>query len=421
MSRLGSGGMGTVFLAERVDEIRQRVAVKVLHLHLAGGGAAARFRLEKQLLATLDHPHIAGLLDHGTTSDEQPYLVMEWVDGAPITDYCDRFRLGLDRRLGLVRDVAEALHYAHRHRVVHRDIKPSNILVSDDGVAKLLDFGIAKTLEGSRFDDKAPESTAHARPLSPAYASPEQLGGDAVTTASDLYSLAVVTFELLSGSSPFRRVDGSIKAMQALYRRTEPPSLADAVADGDAAMAVAKARRLTPSALRRELADDVAAVLAKALHPEAERRYASVAQFADDLRRCRTDWPVAARPATTPYRLRKLVRRNPLSSALLGAAAVATLTLTVALGVQSHRLAEERDVAVREEQRAARVTHFLADIFRRIDPEHAGGPASSQQRLLDAAQRIGDQFADEPATEAKLLDLVAHALQNLGELDEAAP
>lgn len=304
---LGQGGMGTVYRAMRVDgDFTMQVAVKVVKRGMDSDGVVRRFRRERQILARLGHPNIARLLDGGVTSDGLPYLVMEFVEGKSLDAYCEEHDLSLRERLMLFRSVCSALQYAHRNLIVHGDVKPSNILVTADGVPKLLDFGVAKLL-----DPTSPESTVTAefRPMTPAYASPEQLRGEAVGTLSDVYSLGVVLYELLAGQRPYKFGSASPVSVRRVIESTEPPK---------------------PSVIsgRRDLAGDLDNIALKAMDKEPERRYASVEQLSEDLRLLLEGRPVTARPATLPYRVDKFVRRNPFA-----VAATLLLSLTLLGGV----------------------------------------------------------------------------------------
>ncbi len=295
--KLGGGGMGSVYLAERQGDRPRRAAVKLLRAGLATRKAVSRFRRERRLLAMVTHPNVARLLDGGVTAEGQPYLVMEWVDGDSITAYCDREGLAVEDRLELICTVADALHHAHGRLIIHCDIKPSNILVTASGVPKLLDFGIAKALAGCAFGDES-SSLLLARPLTPGYASPEQLVGGGLTAASDIYSLAVLAYELVAGRTPYDWRGRSRVEIERLFDR--PPSLIEAIGatpDDDAAdlEALAAARGTTAERLRRWLAGDLQRVLHKALDRDPAWRYASARRFAADLRQVIANRPIRLR------------------------------------------------------------------------------------------------------------------------------
>ncbi|HWW82427.1 MAG TPA: protein kinase, partial [Vicinamibacterales bacterium] len=333
---IGHGGMGTVFLAARADEaFRRQVAIKLVSRGPISDDAVQRFQSERQILADLDHPNIARLLDGGTTDDGAPYLVMEYVEGQTITEYCDARSLRTTDRLNLFRDVCAAVEYAHRRRVVHRDIKPGNILVTPDGVPKLLDFGIAKILSPNDGDGQSHQTV---QLLTPDYASPEQMTGKPITVTSDIYSLGVLLYELLSGHRPYR-VDSRIPTALARAicdEQPEAPSTAIARVEDVPSTTGAGMVRLTPERvsgtrdnppekLRRRLAGDLDRIVLMALRKQPERRYRSVEQFSDDIARHMSGLPVVARHDSLVYRGGKFAARHPLATAAALLLTVATL------------------------------------------------------------------------------------------------
>ncbi|MEM1178588.1 MAG: serine/threonine-protein kinase [Acidobacteriota bacterium] len=433
--RLGRGGMGDVYLGERWDEqYRQRVAIKLVRPGL-GGDLASRLRTERQILARLDHPRIAPLLDGGVSADGRPYLVMPFVDGLPLTDYCQRRRPTVEQRLRLFLQVLEAVHFAHLHLVVHRDLKPGNILVTEGGDVKLLDFGIAKLLDPRAFDLATAVTRTEQRLMTPEYAAPEQIRGEAITTATDVYTLGVVLYELLAGQRPHRVTGRAPADVERLVCQTVPrrPSLAvggedgGAPADGerpDTATVEARSaeRRTTPAKLRRRLRGDLDNIVMMALRHEPSRRYPSVEAMAEDLRRHLDGRPVTARRDTASYRLGKFVRRHRLAVA----AAVAVMLLTLAFGVttaiqlarvaeQAQALEAERDRVRLEEEKARRVKGLVGDLFKAMDPDEPGG--SSSERLQVASDRLVADLADEPELQAELMDEVLTIYSNLGLYD----
>ena len=310
---LGRGGMGTVWLARRADEhFKKQVAIKVVKRGMDTDEILARFRRERQVLAHLEHPNIARLLDGGATASGLPYLVMEYIVGDPIDQYCQEQRLSLEDRLRLFMQVCRAVQHAHQHLIIHRDLKPSNLLVMQDGTLKLLDFGIAKLLTG---DDAEQTLTAReARPLTPRYASPEQVSGDRITTASDVYSLGVVLYELLTGRTPHDG-DSGLQFEQAI-REQDPKRPSEVLATLRKRDTASRDEAVGPSGvgdprqLRRRLAGDLDTIVLKALHRDPGRRYASAEQFAVDIRRHLDGLTVMARPDSLGYRAAKFIRRN---------------------------------------------------------------------------------------------------------------
>ncbi len=401
--KIGVGGMGAVYLAVRADgHFAQRAAVKLLRLGVDSPRLVERFRRERQVLAQLEHPGVARLLDGGVTDDGLPYIAMEYVEGAPIDRWCDEQRLSIRERLRLFLKVCAAVQYAHQHLVVHRDLKPGNIFVNAQGEPKLLDFGLAKVLDED-FDRTATQTGAHA--LTPAYASPEQVRGEPVTTASDVYSLGVVLYELLTGKRPH---DVETTSYHELVRRIaeqtpKPPSEAVDAIDP------ARAGSTQPELARRRLRGDLDGIVLKALHKEPARRYASAGHLAEDIERHLADWPVTARGDSLLYRTRKLVQRHR-------ALAVASmLGLTALFGglIVSSRLwwiARERA----EQITRLSDVHILLALGQDVD---SYWPATREQapnmaRWVRQAEAL---LARRPLHEARLAQLRAHGAEVAGE------
>jgi len=407
--RIGRGGMGAVWLATRFDkEYKKQVAIKMVKRGMNSQEILRRFRTERQVLANLDHPNIARLIDGGSTPDGLPYLVMEYVEGTPIDQYCDHWKCTISERLQLFRDVCSAVHYAHQNLVVHRDIKTGNILVTPDGVPKLLDFGIAKLLgpEGSTLD--LAQTRPEMRPMTLDYASPEQVRGEAITTATDVYSLGVLLYRLLTGKMPYGPNLRSQVAMQNAICEKEPirPSaqiLSDestTVPDATQKLeAVSETRDKARKRLRKKLSGDLDNIILMALRKEPHRRYLSVGQFSEDIRRYLEGHPVVARLDTPGYRIAKFVRRHPES---IGAAVlVGTSLLTVA--AISQRSAQ---VAVAARQIAERTLQhtrheLIAAYTRARDPKAAYATAQlefqttpsapeSRMDLAETSRALGD-------------------------------
>ncbi|MDX1996442.1 MAG: serine/threonine-protein kinase [Thermoanaerobaculia bacterium] len=390
LHRLGAGGMGAVYLAARADgEFRRRVALKLLKPGMDSEEIQRRFRFERQILAALDHPNIARLLDGGTTAEGRPYFVLEAVFGEPL-DQWGRAHL-LPERLRLFATICRTVQFAHQNLVVHRDLKPSNILVTADGAPKLVDFGIAKLLNpelgGPTLVATAPVQAPH----TPDYASPEQLRGERVTTATDIYSLGLLLAELVTGERP---------------RREAPGGPAGPLPAGD-----------------------LGAIVAKALRPAPADRYPSAAALADDVERFLDGHPVRARKGTTTYRARLFVRRHKVGVAMAATALVALLTFGIAMAALATRLAAEREVAVRERQRAEdekqlsdAVSRFLAELFQAADPhgDRQGVANPTVRDLLHVgAERARTELEDQPAVQARLLRIIGVSLLELGQHAEA--
>ncbi len=421
---IGRGGMGSVYLADREDaDFHQRVAIKLVRSGLAGSEIERRFLSERRILAQLEHPAIARLIDGGVTDSGQPYLAMEYVEGTPIDAYCDEKRLTVEERTRLFTTVCDAVQFAHRNLVVHRDLKPGNILVSEAGRVKLLDFGLAKVLEEGPGPGGAPTVL---RWMTPGYASPEQVRGASITTASDVYTLGVVLYEILSGRRPYRTTGLPHEIERAICEEEpERPSTAVVRSEGPEAggrgpAAIGRARRTDPGRLRRLLAGDLDTIVLKALRKEPDRRYASVSEMAEDLNRFLSGHPVLARPDTLGYRLSKFARRNRVAA---GAAALVALSLaagTVGTLWQASRAVSERDVARREAVKAESVSRLLIDMFRLSDPSESRGQTITAREILDrGAARVESDFRDQPDAQATLLDELGGVYQSLGLLNRA--
>ncbi|MBI1853212.1 MAG: tetratricopeptide repeat protein [Planctomycetes bacterium] len=429
--RIASGGMGTVYFAERADDAyRKQVAIKFIRGGVSTPAGVRRFVEERQTLANLDHPSIAKLLDGGTSDDGRPYLVMEYVDGIPIDAFCDSQGLGIESRLRLFLRVCDAVHHAHQNLIVHRDLKPANILVTIDGLPKLLDFGISTLVDRSAYRAPIVAGAESALPfVTPVYASPEQIRADPVTTASDVYSLGVILYELLAGRRPWDDGTKAVRAVRADGTEVAPDP---------------------PSRFSPKLAGDLDAIVLRALRADPARRYASVDHFAEDIRRHLQNQPVTARPQTLAYRASRFVRRNRVgaAAALLVLASFATGVIGTAWqarvaqrerdaeGVQrriaesnleraivAERRAEEEALGARNQAEISdRVTHFLVDLFRTADPWSAKGNAGevTARQLLDrGAASITDEWAAPPEVRAALLIAMGRVYTNLGLYDRA--
>ncbi|MBO6574337.1 MAG: serine/threonine protein kinase [Rhodothermales bacterium] len=404
VGELGRGGMGTVHLAERVGDYEMEVAIKVLPPALAGTKARERFVAERRILARLQHPGIARLLDGGWTEDGRPYIVMERVDGMSIRDYVgDR---SVNERLELFLQVADAVQYAHRHLVVHRDLKPTNILVSREGRVKLLDFGIAKLLD----DDDSTESLTRTgeRLLTPDYASPEQIRGEAVTTASDVYQLGVVLYEMLSGTLPFHLKGRSLVEVERTVSDTipKPPSIrvTESVNEED--------RRRTARALKGDLDN----IIMKALRKEPEQRYASPEAMANDVRRHLAGLPVEARGTTAWYVLRKFVRRHKAAVTAASLLLVSLLAFALISVRQAQQIAQERDRVTQERDIARQVQSFMEELFEQAAPENADSQDVTVRDVLNVgALRIQTDLEQTPVARAAFMNVIGSAYGVVGD------
>jgi eukaryotic-like serine/threonine-protein kinase len=432
LTQLGRGGMGTVYLAERADGLfEQAVAIKLIKRGMDSDEILRRFRNERQILANLAHDHIAKLYDGGTTDDGLPYFALEYVAGEPIDHYCDARKLSVTRRLELFRTVCLAVQVAHQNLIVHRDLKPANILVTADGTPKLLDFGIAKLLTpedgGNGAVAGAETVLGGGLPLTPGYASPEQLRGEPVTTASDVYSLGVLLYELLTGRRPYEADSQLPELWMQLIAEREPTRPSAAVRrpqelrrpDGETLIltpeAVAEVREGVPSRLRRKLAGDLDTVVMTAIARERERRYATAEQLAEDVRRHLEGLPVRARKPTFGYRAGKFLSRHALAAAVGLGAVLFLIVFAASMAVQRQRVAAERD-------RAQAVTEYMVDAFTRIDPAQARGrEITLREAMQQGMADLGDKLADEPLIRATLMDAVGRIYHHLARYDKAQP
>lgn len=406
LEQLGEGGMGAVYLAERSDgEYEARAAIKLVRGGVPDARLTERFRAERQILAGLSHPGVAKLLDGGTTEDGTPYLVMELVEGLPVTEWCDEAGLGIDERLELFVEICDAVAHAHASLVAHRDLKPSNILVTEDGEPKLLDFGIAKLMED--MDESGEGLTRTYGVMTPAYASPEQIAGGRAGVAADVYSLGVLLFELLSGRLPIET--GGLTPAQLMASVTrEVPARVSTVVEDDVS--------------RRRLSGDLDAIVSRALRKEPHERYASVQALADDIRLHLAGMPIQARRDDWRYRTGKLLRRNAgvVSGGLL--LLMLGISFTVNAVLQARAVARERDRAEAQRVAAEQVSGFLEDLFSEADPNQATSADVTVREILDrGAERVLTDLEAEPAIQASLAVVLGRVLRAVGEYDAAVP
>jgi serine/threonine-protein kinase len=427
---IGRGGMGTVYLATRADaQYEKLVAIKVVRRGLDTEDILRRFRHERQILANLDHPNIARLIDGGTTDDGLPYLVMDFVEGVPLGKYADAHQLSINERLKLFRTVCAAVHYAHQHLIIHRDIKPSNILVTDEGEAKLLDFGIAKLLDPEQSQEDAHTLTEF-RVMTPDYASPEQVRGGAITTATDIYSLGVLLYELLTGHRPFQHktqradasssfliaVDEPLKPSVAVNRIDEAASAHGSQSARVTSQTISRTRSADVATLHRRLSGDLDNIILKAMHSEPQRRYASVEQFSEDIARHLEGLPVIARKDTLKYRTAKFVRRNRLGVVAAGIVALSLLGGIVATAWQARAARQEK---ARAESVSAFLKKMLAYSNPMIQVEGKNNGGTTMTDVLDeAAKRLDSgEFAGQPEVRAELEKIIGESYNGQGKLD----
>ena len=418
---LGEGGMGRVYSAVRADrEFEKQVAIKVMRADLFDAERVGRFRSERQILARLEHPNVARLLDGGTTEDQRPYLVMEYVEGRAIDRYCREENLSLDERLELFRKICGAVQVAHQNLIVHRDLKPANILVTDDGEPKLLDFGIAKLLEPESFPNVAVATAPGLSPMTLSHASPEQVRGESVTTASDIYSLGVLLYQLLTDRLPY----SSFKAPKT-PRGSDPLIGLGPFGGPDlhrVAVEICEKEPTRPSLIlepslrwRRRLAGDLDAIVLKSLAKEPERRYASAEQLASDLDRYRQGLPIVARGQAWRYRIGKFLRRHRLLVAAAGLLVASTLAFIATLLIQ-------RNEIERRQRGSEEVARLMVELFDNAAPDRALGERLTARDLVErGARTMAGRLDDEPEVRALLLSTLGRVYSQLGMLEEAEP
>ncbi len=431
VEELGEGGMGIVYRALRADDhYLKSTAIKLMKGDFSSNFSIMRFRVERQILASLDHPNIARLLDGGSTEEGTPYLVMELIEGQPIDEYCDAHRLSIADRLKLFRQACAALQYAHQHLVIHRDLKPKNILVTDKGDVKLLDFGIAKILDPESFPQVVEPTSPLLRMLSPEYASPEQIQGEQIATASDVYSLGVVLYELLTGHRPYSIGSASfaelttaichtepVRPSAVIYREREiltPAGLSKTITPE----AISEVREGNPNRLRHRLAGDLDNIVLKALRKDPARRYGTPEQMSEDLRRHLEGLPVSARPDTLAYRTEKFVKRH---KTLVSTTLLVMVCLIVALSFSLH----EAQIARRQTAQAERRLHDVRDLVRTnlVDVhsaiEHLPGSATARNIAIQRSLKYLDEMNNEVQNDLQLTREVSDAYEKIADLQGA--
>ena len=421
---IGHGGMGDVYYAVREEPFRQYVALKIIRRGMDTQEVTRRFEMERQILASLNHPNIGGIYDGGITDDGLPYFAMEFVDGVAITTFCDSRSMSIEERLRLFQYVCRAAHHAHQNLVIHRDLKPSNILVTGQGVPKLLDFGIAKLVNPNLGPADAPITRTEIRAMTPEYASPEQAEGESLTTVSDVYSLGVILYELLTGQRPYyfrKKTSEEIRSVLYEYEPERPSSVVTSVRERakggkeSKPEEIGEKRGMTPERLQKRLAGDLDNIVLMAMRKEPERRYASAEQLADDIDRYLDGAPVIAHRDSPGYRLRKYVQRHRIQTM---ATVIIALLLIVGSAVtiyQANQIANERDRAQLEADRAEQVSAFLVSLFETTDPSYAPGDTLTARELLEnGADRIHAELADQPMVQASLYDVIGTAYASLG-------
>jgi eukaryotic-like serine/threonine-protein kinase len=411
---IGHGGMAVVYLGERDDQnFRKRVAIKMVKPGIGTEQVLQRFRNERQTLAALEHTNIVKLLDGGNTPDGLPYFVMEYVEGTPIDEYCDAGRLSIADRLQLFRTVCSTVQYAHQSLVIHRDLKPANILITNEGVPRLLDFGIAKLLSPECQQTRL-VTRADSRLMTPEYASPEQVRGEPITSATDIYSLGVLLYELLTGSRPYNAANGSWSEIERSICETEPPRPSTKTSrDRERLRTNAEKRSAEPKQLVRILRGDLDSITMKALEKDPGRRYTSASELSADAGKYLAHEPVSVRPPSATYRAGKYVRRHPVGVAVAAGIVLLLAGFAVTQSVQLRRITRERD-------RANRVTEFMEGMFKTSDPREARGNSITAREVLDKASKGIDRgLTKDPQLQAQMMQVMGDVYRNLGLLEPA--
>ncbi len=427
---VGTGGMGEVWIAEQLKPVRRKVALKVIKRGMDSKQIIARFESEKQALAMMDHSAIAKIFDAGETELSQPYFVMEYVPGIPITKHCDQNRLSLNERLELFMQICEGVQHAHQKAIIHRDLKPSNILVAiQDGkaVPKIIDFGVAKAT-AQNLTEQTMYTELGMLIGTPEYMSPEQaeMSGQNIDTRTDIYSLGVILYELLIGVLPFDPKElrrAGYDEIRRRIREVDPPKPSTRLSGiGEPSVALARKRRAELPTLVRQLKGDLDWITMKSMEKDRTRRYGTPSEIAADIQRFLLHQPIVACPPSTFYRVRKFVRRHRMGVCVASLLIFLLITFSITTMIQSRRIAGERDRANREAATSKQVSDFLIDIFRVSSPSEARGNSITAREILDsAAERIDSQLGDQPEVQAELMMVIGNVYGNLGLYAESEP
>jgi serine/threonine-protein kinase len=417
---IGHGGMGSVFLAERSDKAYSKeVAVKILRRGMDTPSNIARFKRERNILANLEHPNIARLLDGGLTEEGMPYLVMEYVDGTPLPEHCNKNNLSTEKRLALFEQVCLAVQHAHQNAIIHRDLKPSNILVDTKGKVKVLDFGIAKLMEPDK-EGTTFQTRTGARMLTLGYAAPEQLENQIITTATDSYVLGIQLFELLAGVHPFEMVDKNFVEIEEQIREEQPktPSEKFVKLPSQEQKQIAEKRNTSVKALLSTLKGDLDAIVMKALRKEPDHRYSTAEQLLEDINRLKTDLPIIAREDTFRYNASKFIKRHKTRLSVTVGFLLVIIGFTVFYTLQ---IAQERNKAQLEAQKAQEVSDFLTEMFRASNPYYNPQDTVTAATFLKRGEERIDQLENQPEVQAQLLEVMGRAYTEIGRFEKASP
>ncbi len=425
LKEIGSGGMGSVYLAERADgQFEQQVALKLIKPGMHSGAIISRFEHERQILAQLQHPNIAQLLDGGMSDEGMPYFSMEYVSGLPIDEYCDHHKLAIDARIRLFMTVCQTVQFAHNNLIIHRDLKPGNIFITDDGTVKLLDFGIAKVFSEDQDTPALTHTGTYA--MTPEYAAPEQIQSRRVTTTTDVYALGLILYELLTGKRPYEFNSSSLLDMEKIITGTQAPRPSSVIKkflsksdsdDEEKLISIGQTRKISPERLRRKLTGDLDNICLMALKKEQDRRYDSAELLKQDLERYLKGLPVKARKESVSYRMQKFVRRHRLG---VSGAAIVTIILISLVTYYTILLSAQRDRALAEAQKAQAVSSFLVDLFNVADPSESRGETITVREILErGAGRIDNELHGQPETQATMYATIGNVYYSLGLFDQS--
>ena len=431
-SRIGEGGMAMVYSAVRIDnQFSRRVAVKFIKRGMDTEEIIKRFKIEQQTLAGLDHPLIAKIIDGGTTDDDLPFFVMEYIDGIPITDYCDQNKLSIDQRLELFIQVCSAVNYAHQNLIVHRDLKPSNILITSKGNPKLLDFGIAKLLGKEQNLNTTALTREGSRLMTVEYASPEQVTGGKITTASDIYSLGVLLYELLTGHLPYSFKNKFPNEVEKIITSTNPekPSniitksniilTEDGEINGTSPEEICTLRSSNIDKLKRRLSGDIDNIILMALRKDPARRYISVQHFSEDIKRYIEGRPVTANPDSMFYRANKFIKRHKIGVSITLLVLLLSISSGIIIIYQANIASKEKDKANLAAAKSDQINNFLNEMLFSSDPLIAGKDLKLTDVLKEASKKINTELKGQPQVEAEVRSTIGQTYESLGMYDEA--
>lgn len=407
---LGEGGMGVVYLAKRKDEqFEQTVAIKIIQAHALVQQTLERFRQERQILASLQHPHIAQLLGGGETDSGLPYIIMEYVDGLDIVEYCKQHQLNIEARLDLFKQVIDAVSYAHQNLVIHRDLKPSNVLITHQGVVKLLDFGIAKLIEEKALPEDQNLTAIEIKVLTPANASPEQVRKEKVTTRTDVYGLSTLLYQMLTEKPLFNSENATSQQIESWIVDKQPTK---------PSANLSPEHSVNAANLQSTLSGDLDTIILKGLQKDPERRYASVEQFGQDIQYYLSKYPILAKPDSSFYKMSKFFQRNKALSIASGAFTVCLIGFSIAVSYQAWVIDEARKIAVRESSNAQQVTQFLTNTFKAANPYLAGDAEVTPLQLIDNAQKQVQEINIDSLLKLQLIATLAEVYKGIGAYDQ---